>query len=67
MTRRETSTPGTRAGWFKSSFSASNSSCVEVRFDRAAVQVRDSKDVLPGPLLKFGTPSWAAFLRDLRG
>jgi hypothetical protein len=66
MTRRETSTPGTQAGWFKSSFSASNSSCVEVRFDRAVVQVRDSKDHIPGPLLEFDASPWAAFVRDLR-
>lgn len=54
------------ATWFKSSYSSNANACVEVRFDRPAVQVRDSKDHLPGPLLEFGASPWAAFVRDLR-
>lgn len=48
-------------GWFKSSFSDIGQGCVEVRFDRGLVQVRDSKEVA-GPVLVFNRGEWEAFL-----
>lgn len=48
-------------GWFKSSFSDDGGSCVQVRFIRELVQVRDSKDVT-GPVLVFNRGEWEAFL-----
>jgi hypothetical protein len=50
-----------RSGWFKSSFSADNPSCVEVRFVPDATDVRDSKDPA-GPVLSFSRNAWAKFL-----
>lgn len=52
--------------WFKSSYSASNSSCVEVRFGEAAVHVRDSKQRAADPQLDFGGAQWDAFLSTVR-
>ncbi|MGH3503293.1 MAG: DUF397 domain-containing protein [Nocardioidaceae bacterium] len=61
------------AGWFKSSYSSSTGSCVEVRFDARQVAVRDSKqayDAAPGtatePMLTVAPRQWAAFLADVR-
>jgi hypothetical protein len=51
-----------REGWFKSSFSANGSSCVEVRFRPGRiVAVRDTKD-RSGPVLEFTSAEWVAFL-----
>jgi hypothetical protein len=47
--------------WFKSSFSGS-SGCVEIKFDRDRVHVRDAQDPL-GPTLIFTHHEWDAFLR----
>lgn len=47
--------------WFKSTRSAVNGCCVEVRRNGdGTVSVRDSKD--PGPTLHFTGPQWAAFV-----
>ncbi|GGM09382.1 MULTISPECIES: DUF397 domain-containing protein [Micromonospora] len=51
--------------WFKSSRSANNAACVEVRFDGDVVGVRDSKD-RGGPTLAFGDGAWGSFLRALK-
>jgi hypothetical protein len=51
--------------WFKSSRSANNAVCVEVRFAGAAVAVRDSKDV-GGPVLAFTGPAWSGFVATLQ-
>lgn len=56
-------------GWFKSSYSPSQSSCVEARFDGGAVQVRDSKNLRPGagtPLITVSSTQWATFVETVR-
>ncbi|MFC8848651.1 MULTISPECIES: DUF397 domain-containing protein [unclassified Micromonospora] len=52
-------------GWFKSSRSANNAACVEVRFVGGAVDVRDTKD-RTGPALAFNGHSWASFVARLK-
>ena len=52
---------GNKPGWFKSTFSQDNQGCVEVRFIREMVLVRDSK-VPFGPVLIFDRTEWEAFL-----
>lgn len=52
-------------GWFKSSRSANNAACVEVRFVGGVVDVRDTKD-RSGPVLAFDGTSWASFLTSLK-
>lgn len=53
--------PSDRTGWFKSSRSAENPACVEVRFVPDAIDVRDSKNPT-GPVLTFPRAAWAKFL-----
>jgi hypothetical protein len=56
--------PGT--GWTKSSFSFSNSNCVEVAgLPGSGIGVRDSKDA-EGPVLRFTPGEWNAFLEGVR-
>jgi hypothetical protein len=50
--------------WRKSSWSQMNG-CVEVAFLEGGVAVRDSKD-RRGPVLRFTTDEWAAFLNGVR-
>jgi hypothetical protein len=47
--------------WRKSSRSAGNGNCVEVRFGSGTVAVRDSKDP-DGPILEFEVGSWRDFV-----
>ncbi|MFD1150069.1 DUF397 domain-containing protein [Saccharothrix hoggarensis] len=56
------SNPVDRTGWFKSSRSAENPACVEVRFAPDATAVRDSKDP-GGPVLTFSRAAWVTFVR----
>lgn len=56
-------------GWFKSSYSSSTGSCVEIRFDHGTVGVRDSKRLhldAREQQLTLGTTEWATFLRALQ-
>ncbi|MQY16590.1 hypothetical protein SRB5_67910 [Streptomyces sp. RB5] len=53
---------GATEEWTKSSYSAGNGACVEVKSPVTdLVLVRDSKDP-EGPTLDFGPQSWAAFV-----
>ncbi|TLF74495.1 DUF397 domain-containing protein [Nocardia cyriacigeorgica] len=54
------------ASWFKSSYSGSQSDCVEVAWLSSGVGVRDSKNPA-GPALMFTASEWDAFARALRG
>jgi hypothetical protein len=49
------------AVWRTSSFSGSQSACVELAWVRATMAIRDSKNVL-GPMLVFPQPSVAALI-----
>jgi uncharacterized protein DUF397 len=51
--------------WRKSSWSAYNGNCVEVRIMNGEVQVRDSKN-RAGAILGFAPAEWAAFLAAAR-
>jgi hypothetical protein len=57
--------PAADRGWFKSSRSASNAACIEVRIAADAVGVRDSKD-RGGPALAFGAAAWTGFVAALK-
>jgi Domain of unknown function (DUF397) len=49
--------------WYKSSFSANDTGCVEVYpTDDGGMKVRDSKDQ-NGPVLTFNREEWRAFIR----
>ena len=53
------------ARWRKSSYSGSESDCVEVAFVGDEVATRDSKNP-DGPALVFTRAEWATFLNALR-
>jgi Domain of unknown function (DUF397) len=62
------------SGWFKASFSDNAASCVEVRFDGALVQVRDSKsrrdpanDPACEPVITITLEQWERFLNEATG
>lgn len=64
------STNAPRRDWFKSSFSASSSNCVEVAFDGDMVLVRDDKYNGPAdlqPIITVPLAEWAAFLDLVAG
>nr|WP_209518712.1 DUF397 domain-containing protein [Streptomyces syringium] len=50
----------TCALWFKSTYSGTDSNCVEVARAPGVIGVRDSKDP-GGPVLTFGPVAWRAF------
>ncbi|MDR3082570.1 MAG: DUF397 domain-containing protein [Streptomyces sp.] len=53
---------GSTETWIKSSYSAGNGACVEVKSPvPSALKVRDSK-LTEGPVLTFPTGSWNAFV-----
>ncbi|RJO76974.1 DUF397 domain-containing protein [Nocardia panacis] len=64
----------TATGWFTSSRSNNGNQCVEVRFDGAAVLIRDSKyrrdptnRPADEPIIVVSDHEWTAFLRHLAG
>ncbi|MET8632330.1 DUF397 domain-containing protein [Streptomyces sp. NPDC004096] len=57
---------GATATWTKSSYSAGNGACVEVKSPtEAALAVRDSK-VPDGPVLAFPADAWNAFVEGIK-
>ena len=58
---------GNRLEWFKSSYSAQNGDCVEVRsrYGVGGVGLRDSK-ALYGPVLEFTGAEWGKFIRGIQ-
>jgi len=66
MARSTAKRPGPRARWVKSSQSYANGNCVEVASLRGGVVgVRDSQKAA-GPVLRFTSGEWRAFLGSLR-
>lgn len=56
-------------GWFKSTASSDNSSCVKVKFDGAFALLGDTKHQHLGdrePVLRLPTAHFAAFVRTVR-
>jgi hypothetical protein len=54
--------------WFTSSYSDAGGSCVEVKFTRSAIMVRDSKDKrVDRPIMAVGSAGWRAFLDAVTG
>jgi hypothetical protein len=54
-----------RAKWRKSSYSGTDTNCVEVGAADHVVAVRDSKDP-DGPVLAFGPADWATFVATMK-
>jgi len=52
--------------WFKSSFSAANTQCVEVAFHRGQALLRDSKLGQASPILAFTRAEWEAFTAGVK-
>ena len=51
-----------RDGWFTSSYTNPAGSCVEVKFVRDGILVRDSKDIRADrPIISVGSANWRAF------
>ncbi|MCX0244422.1 MULTISPECIES: DUF397 domain-containing protein [Streptomyces] len=56
---------GSTDSWTKSSYSAQNGACVEVRSPLTqSIDVRDSK-VADGPSVTFASGAWNTFVRDV--
>ncbi|MFD4787473.1 DUF397 domain-containing protein [Streptomyces sp. NPDC058459] len=57
---------GATETWMKSSYSAGNGACVEVKSPTAAaLAVRDSKDI-EGPVLAFPATAWNTFVASVK-
>jgi uncharacterized protein DUF397 len=48
--------------WIKASRSGANGQCVQMRRSHGMVEVRDTKDQGRGPILRFTSAEWAAWL-----
>ena len=59
-----TTNPDHIGRWRKSTYSAEQGACVEVKVTNAAVGVRDTKN--PAATLSFSTTAWAAFIRGFK-
>lgn len=64
---------GDRSGWFKSSYSSADCTCVEVKLERERASIRDSKLATSGdepgtdaPVITVDRTEWTAFLDDVR-
>jgi hypothetical protein len=56
---------GAQKTWIKSSYSAGNGACVEVKSPLTqAIAVRDSK-IPEGPSITFASTSWNAFVTEM--
>lgn len=59
--------PELSGGWRKSSYSMSDGHCVATaRLADGRIGVRDTKAGTAGPVLRFESAAWTAFLRELR-
>lgn len=58
----ETTSRPESAGWFTSSYTQANGSCVQVRFVGNAVQVADSRDRGNGPVITVAGQGWDEFV-----
>ena len=66
MAKPKAKRPGSGSRWVKSSQSYANGNCVEVAsLPDGVVGVRDSKQAA-GPVLRFTSGEWRAFLGSLR-
>jgi len=55
-------------GWFVSSFTNGNASCVQVKFTgQGTVLVRDSKDRAASPIIGMPSTGWASLLNGING
>jgi hypothetical protein len=53
-------------GWFVSSFSNGNASCVQIKFAEQGILVRDSKDRrTASPIINMPSSAWAALLTNI--
>ncbi|MFC9231377.1 DUF397 domain-containing protein [Streptomyces decoyicus] len=54
--------------WRKSSYSGGGGNdCIEVADNQPQVMVRDTKQAGTGPILKFESPEWSAFVDFTKG
>lgn len=63
----DATTAPTRLAWRKSSYSTSTGSCVEIAdLPDGGRAVRDTKDHGTGPILRFTSAEWTAFVNGVR-
>jgi len=63
----ESVVPSEERGWFVSSFTNGNASCVQIRFaEQGAILVRDSKDRRDtSPIIAMPSRGWTALLKTV--
>lgn len=52
--------------WRTSTYTSNGEACVEIAPEVDGVLVRDTKDRGAGPILRFSSVAWDAFLTDVR-